>query len=139
MLYGIFLFLGLAASRSSFKILDQIYGHQSRQKDERVLILGAGDAGEMAVRWILMNPQFGFRPIGYLDDDPFILGRDIHGLTILGRLDELKSFLDERQVEGVILTTDDRISGDRINQIVSLCQQHHCWIRSLRLEFERLG
>jgi UDP-GlcNAc:undecaprenyl-phosphate GlcNAc-1-phosphate transferase len=139
LLFGIYLFLGLAASRSSFKVLDQIYGHQSRQHDERVLILGASDAGEMAVRWILMNPQFGFRPIGFLDDDPFVLGREIHGLTILGGLDKLESLLEEKQVDGVVLTMDDRISGDRINQIVTLCQHHECWIRSLRLEFERLG
>ena len=139
LLYGIYLFLGLAASRSSFKVLDQVFGHQSRQEDERVLILGAGDTGEMAVRWISMNPDFRLRPIGFLDNDPFNIGKEIHGLTILGQMDELESLLLEKRVDGIILATDDKISSGQINQIVSLCQHHDCWIRSLRLEFERIG
>ncbi|MDX1435876.1 MAG: hypothetical protein R3335_03630, partial [Anaerolineales bacterium] len=70
-LYGIFLFAGLVASRFSFRIFDRVYGRQAtRGQESKVLILGAGDAGEMALRWMLMNPSFGYRPIGFIDDDP---------------------------------------------------------------------
>jgi len=137
-LFAIYLFLGLAASRSSFKILDQIYGHQSRPKEERVLIIGAGDAGEMAIRWIIMNPHFGYRPVGFLDDNPFNTGREIHGVGILGGFDQLEAVLGQKQIDGVVLTTDERLSDDLTEKIVDTCRAQGRWVRTLRLEFELL-
>jgi len=137
-LFAVFLFLGLAASRSSFKVLDQIYGHQSRLKEERVLIIGAGDSGEMAVRWILMNPQFGYHPIGFLDDDLLNAGREIHGIGILGGIDQLESLLGEKQIDGVLLTTEEGFTADQAAQIVTTCRSQGRWVRTLRLEFELL-
>jgi UDP-GlcNAc:undecaprenyl-phosphate GlcNAc-1-phosphate transferase len=137
-LFAIFLFLGLAASRSSFKVLDQLYSHQPKPHEERVLILGAGDTGEMALRWILMNPQFRYRPVGFLDEDPFNIGREIHGVSILGGLDQLQTILDQKQIDGVVLATDERSSIELIDKVVETCQAQKRWVRSLKLEFELL-
>jgi UDP-GlcNAc:undecaprenyl-phosphate GlcNAc-1-phosphate transferase len=136
LLFAVFLFLSLAASRSSFKVLDQIYGHQKRDKEERVLIIGAGDAGEMAVRWILMNPHFGYRPVGFLDEDPFNAGREIHGVDILGGYDQLDELLGQKSIDGVVLTLDGQNSDDLIERITNVCHGQGCWVRTLRLEFE---
>ena len=68
-LFGVFLFLGLAATRSSFRLLDQYTLRHSDGNEARVLIYGAGDGGEVALRWILMNPQLGYRVIGFVDPD----------------------------------------------------------------------
>jgi UDP-GlcNAc:undecaprenyl-phosphate GlcNAc-1-phosphate transferase len=135
-LYAVFLFLGLAASRSSFKILDQMYGHQARKAEERVLIVGAGDEGEMAARWILMNPQFGYRPVGFLDQDPYNMGRQIHGIEILGSAKQLSAVLSQKDVDGVVLTTDSQIPENELSKVISICRGRGCWVRTLRLEFE---
>ena len=135
-LFAVYLLFALAASRSSFKILDQIFGHQTKGKEERVLIIGAGDAGEMAVRWILMNPGFGYRPVGFLDEDPFNAGREIHGVGILGGFDQLETLLGQKGVDGVVLTGDERLSVDLIERITSICHARGRWVRTLRLEFE---
>ena len=134
--YAVFLFLGLAASRSSFRILDLLSGRQTRQAEQRVLICGAGDAGEMALRWILMNPQMNYRPVGFLDDDPFLAGRQIHGVEVLGRLETLETFLENRQIDGVILTPSVLNEDELGERVVNACRQRGCWVRSLRLEFE---
>jgi len=137
-LYFVYLFLGLAASRSSFRILDQVFGRQQRPREERVLILGAGDAGEMALRWILMNPRFGYLPVGFLDDDPLNAGREIHGVSILGGLDQLESILLQKQIDGVVVTPDERWTKDLLDKVVRICRTHGQWVRSLRLEFEAI-
>jgi UDP-GlcNAc:undecaprenyl-phosphate GlcNAc-1-phosphate transferase len=135
-LFGVFLFLGLAATRSSFKILDQVYAPQVRARQERVLIYGAGDAGEMALRWILMNPQLGYQPVGFLDEDAFKVGRQIHGVEILGGLAHLESILAENQVDGLILSLETS-TGDGVgDRLVSICSARHIWVRQLRFEFE---
>jgi UDP-GlcNAc:undecaprenyl-phosphate GlcNAc-1-phosphate transferase len=137
-LFGLFLFMGLAASRSSFRVLDLFSGQQARVGEQRVLICGAGDEGEMALRWILMNPQLDYRPVGFLDDDPFMFGRKIHGVEVLGNLSQVSRILAERQVQGMIITASARRDDELEKRLVEICHQHQCWVRSLRLEFELL-
>jgi UDP-GlcNAc:undecaprenyl-phosphate GlcNAc-1-phosphate transferase len=135
LLYAVFLFLGLVFSRSSFKILDLFSRPRLKETEERILIYGAGDTGEMALRWILMNPQLKYRPVGFVDDDPFMRGRQIHGVEVLGGLDELEDILERKQVEGVILAVNAR-NPDSVEGIIAACRQSGCWVRGLRLEFE---
>ncbi len=52
------------------------------KQGRRVLIIGAGDAGDMVVHEMLKIP--GYRPVGFIDDDPSKLGRTIQGVTVLG-------------------------------------------------------
>ncbi|HEC62719.1 MAG TPA: hypothetical protein ENI27_10785 [bacterium] len=135
-LFAVYLFLGLAASRSSFKILDQFSSQQARLQVERVLIYGAGDAGEMAVRWILMNPQLGYRPVGFLDDDPYKVGRHIHNIEIVGSFNKLESILNRKKVDGVVIASEDPLSDDLMQKVTETCHAGGCWVRTLHLEFE---
>jgi len=136
LLFAIFLFLGLTATRSSFKVLDQISNKQARGEEQRVIICGAGDAGEMAVRWIQMNPQLHFHPIGFLDRDSMNKGRHIHGIEILGGYDMLNSIVDQEEVDGIIITENDLDTYATLREISSICRSYGCWIRTLKLEFE---
>jgi UDP-GlcNAc:undecaprenyl-phosphate GlcNAc-1-phosphate transferase len=137
LLFAVFLFLGLAASRSSFVILDRFSGQRTRQGETHVLICGAGDAGEMALRWILTNPSLHYRPIGFLDEDLYLRGRQIHGVEVLGGSGQLSKILEDRQVGGVIMAGIDPCSGSG-KEIITTCHQQGCWVRHLRLEFEEV-
>jgi UDP-GlcNAc:undecaprenyl-phosphate GlcNAc-1-phosphate transferase len=132
LLFAIFLFLGLAASRSSFKLLDLISHQRAREDGQRVLIYGAG---EMALRWILMNPGLSYRPIGFLDDNSLMMGRKIHGVEVLGGPEQLEAILKRYRIEGVILAG---IQDSGENKLLAICNQNNCWVRSLRLEFEQI-
>jgi UDP-GlcNAc:undecaprenyl-phosphate GlcNAc-1-phosphate transferase len=135
-LFGVFLFLGLAASRSSFKVLDQVYATQVRDQEERILIYGAGDAGEMALRWILMNPGLGLKPVGFLDDDTFKTGRQIHGVEVLGDLQQLGHLLSEKNIDGVIISSDVQLADSMFRRLVSIVHSQGRWVRRLHFEFE---
>ena len=133
-LFGIFLFLGLAATRSSFKIFDMFSNQQIIKSEERIFIYGVGDEGEMAVRWLLMNPQIGMRPIGFIDNQPMNIGRKIHGIQILGSLDQMTDLLNQKHPDGVVLAIqNDQSNADRI---VSICHDYGCWVKMLSLEFK---
>jgi UDP-GlcNAc:undecaprenyl-phosphate GlcNAc-1-phosphate transferase len=135
-LFGVYLFLMLAGTRSSFRVLDLMSGRQARPAEERVLICGAGDAGEMALRWIQMNPQLGYRPVGFLDGDPYKVGRRIHGVEILGDYSSIQAQLDALRVDGVVLTADIGGADGALEQLIQTSHEHGLWVRSLRLEFE---
>jgi UDP-GlcNAc:undecaprenyl-phosphate GlcNAc-1-phosphate transferase len=137
LLFSLYLLIGLAGSRSSFLVLDRFYVRQfSGVKKENVLLYGAEDAGEIALRWILRNPNIGYSVVGFLDEDEMKWGSNIHGVNILGDLNKLDQFIDERQVGGVIITKDKFLQSPAGAKLANICRAKGVWLRVLKLEFE---
>lgn len=139
-LFALFLMISLVGSRLSFRLMDRIYRQQqvAQSGENSVLICGAGDAGEMTLRWILANPQLGYHPVGFLDNDPFKQGRRIHGVDVLGGLDQLEVILTDRQIDGIILTGDENGTSAGLLQALEATRKRGVWVRRLRFEFELL-
>jgi UDP-GlcNAc:undecaprenyl-phosphate GlcNAc-1-phosphate transferase len=132
----VFLLLGLAGSRLSFQVLDRIYSQKITQAvQERVLLYGSGDAGEMALRWILRNPQFGIRVVGFLDDDSMNWGRRIHDVNIYGGVEQLGKMVEEG-VNSVIITSDELLNEPNGAKVLQECKERGISVRVMRLEFE---
>ena len=68
----------------------------------RVLIVGAGHAGELLVRDMLSDRSYHYRPVGLIDDDPVKRRIRIHGVPVVGRIDDI-STLANRLVAHEIL------------------------------------
>lgn len=136
-LYGIFLYLGLAGSRSSFQLFERLSNQQRHVSEKmKVLFYGAGDAGEIALRWVLRNPQMGLVPIGFLDEDPFSWGQHIHNVEVLGNASKLLELCQTRQIDEIIITSNLLLSTQAGNQIFETCREQGIKIKLLRLEFE---
>lgn len=68
------------------------------------LIIGSGEIGNTLARRLRERPELGLRPIGFLDNDPLIGGRDeVHGLAVLGGSGDLEEIVREHDVEHVIV------------------------------------
>lgn len=137
LLFTLYLLLGLSASRSSFLILDRFYNRRyTESHGQNVLIYGADDAGEIAYRWIERNPTIGYSVAGFLDDDALKWGSNIHGVNILGDLSKLEQYIQDKQISGIIITTDNLLNTPIGEKIISSCRSNGVWVRILRLEFE---
>jgi UDP-GlcNAc:undecaprenyl-phosphate GlcNAc-1-phosphate transferase len=137
LLFTLYLLLGLSASRSSFLILDRFYNRRIAEDQlENVLLYGAEDAGEIALRWIQRNPSIGYCVVGFLDDDSLKWGSNIHGVSILGDLSRLEQFIKEKQVSGIIASTENLLNTPAGEKMVLTCRSQGVWVRVLRLEFE---
>ena len=91
-----------------------------REKRKRLLIVGAGDAAEKMLREILDNPRLRYNPVGLLDDDPRKQGRAIHGVPVLGLIDDLENVpvqFDE------ILIAIPSARGEEMRKIVEMCDR----------------
>lgn len=55
----------------------------------RVLIVGAGHAGELLVRDMLSDAGYHYRPVGLVDDDPVKRRMKIHGVPVVGRIEDI--------------------------------------------------
>ncbi|HEX5146887.1 MAG TPA: sugar transferase [Conexibacter sp.] len=68
------------------------------------LIIGAGSVGHLIARRLRERPEFGLRPIGFLDKDPLIDGDDEDGLRVLGASWDLEQVVQRYDVEQVVVT-----------------------------------
>ena len=55
----------------------------------RVLIVGAGHAGELLVRDMLSDAGYHYRPVGLVDDDPIKRKMKIHGVSVVGKIEDI--------------------------------------------------
>ncbi len=88
---------------------------------KRILIVGAGAAGEKILREIIENDHLPYRVAGFVDDDPKKHGRSIHGVRVLGPLSELARIAVEQQAEEVLIAVPSA-TGDQIRRIVAVCK-----------------
>ncbi|MET0608297.1 MAG: polysaccharide biosynthesis protein, partial [Gaiellaceae bacterium] len=66
-------------------------------RGKEVLVVGAGDAGQLVIREMQRNRQLGYTPIGLIDDDPRKKNLRIHGIRVLGTVDDLRHILRDNR------------------------------------------
>ena len=69
----------------------------------RILICGAGDAGDMIVRDMKRRTFYNGEPIGFVDDDRRKVGQRIHGLPVLGTRQELGAVVERYRPDDVLI------------------------------------
>lgn len=79
------------------------YPFSSRAGMKRTLIYGAGDAGERLVRELRQNLSFGYRPVGFVDDDRRKTGQHIHGVKVLGTRDYLVAIMKDEAPDTILI------------------------------------
>lgn len=96
----------------------------------RVLIVGAGDAGEMITREMIREPQFGLSPIGFIDDNPSKKSLVIHGLKVLGDRNSIPEVVKNEKVDEVLIAIPSA-GGEIITELVQICEQTLARLRIL--------
>ncbi|NMC97828.1 MAG: polysaccharide biosynthesis protein, partial [Deltaproteobacteria bacterium] len=126
---GIFTFVLTGGVRMAIRSFFAMFGNQAMNvsssllsKTTRVLIVGAGDAGEKILREINDNYKLNYEVVGLIDDDEQKQGRTIHGVRVLGPVDRLPKILKRETIHQILIAVPSA-SGDRIRRIVETCQQ----------------
>jgi FlaA1/EpsC-like NDP-sugar epimerase len=106
-------------SRFFVRILREYISTQYYGK--KVLIIGAGDAGEMIVRDMKNNPKISYEPIGFIDEDPYKKGLTIHGVPIFGPSSILGEIIEKNKPEEILISVPSA-SKEFIKKIYDICK-----------------
>ena len=99
----IFTFLLIVAR--FFMFLTRMKGvGRSDANSENVLIYGAGEAGVLLVKESRINPNFSYKIVGFLDDNPNKKGGKVYGLKVLGGLEDVEKIIEKNDVSKIIIS-----------------------------------
>ena len=120
LLYNIFLIILLSAARLLIRLAKdykRIY-----QNDQRVIIVGAGNAGEGLVRDLLRSHSHPYKPILFVDDDISKIGCEIHGIRVSGTLNNLPDLIRTHNIELVLIAIPSASSAG-MRSVVEICEK----------------
>jgi FlaA1/EpsC-like NDP-sugar epimerase len=99
-------------------------------RGKEVLVVGAGDAGQLIVKEILKNRSLGYTPIGLVDDDVRKKNLRIHGVRVLGTTAELPHLIGDNRPDEVIIAIPSA-AGQTRQQIVNACRDAGVPVKTL--------
>jgi len=97
---------------------------------KRALIVGAGAAGEMVAREMINAKKRIYQPVGFIDDNPNKLNSRIHGVRVLGRIEDIKKVINYFNIEEVVIAVPSA-TGKTIRDIVSKCEKTDVKIKTV--------
>ncbi len=139
-LFGLLLLVFMGAVRYATHLAYErpLRGWRAPRNARSVLIVGAGDGGRLLLREILRNPDLGFRPVGFVDDDPRKQHARIdRGLEVLGSTQELGRVLDDVAPDEVLIAVPSA-PGTMRARVVRACRERGVPVRTMPTVFELL-
>jgi FlaA1/EpsC-like NDP-sugar epimerase len=142
MLFFLLSLLLLVGARFAVQLLGEgrIRSVTANKGGRDVLIVGGGEGGRLVVRELMRNPGLGLRPVGFLDDDPRLLGvKDEHGLKVLGTTSpaDLGRVLDEVEPDEVVIAIPSA-PGTLRARVVKASRDRGIPVRTMPTVFELL-
>jgi UDP-GlcNAc:undecaprenyl-phosphate GlcNAc-1-phosphate transferase len=99
----------------------------------RTLVVGAGRTGRSLVRELRETP--GERVLGFVDDNPRLRRRRVHGVTVVGGTHEVERLLDRYGPDAVLVTIPGA-PRDRLDAVLAACEAAGVDCRFVRREID---
>lgn len=126
---GLLLIFFIGGSRLSLRFYSYVMNkpkyRQIQRKKNKVLIIGAGDAGAMLLREIERYHIANRQVVGFIDDDKNKTGKILLGVKVLGTRNELVKIASEKGIDEIIIAMPS-VKGKEIKAIISICKETNC-------------
>jgi len=107
------------------RIVIRLYYEEFRTAEagrlKRFLIIGAGNAGEALLREIHRMPVTQYDVVGFIDDDPVKQGTHIHGISVLGTVEQLPKICEDRNIEEIAIAMPSA-SHQQLRRVIQVCE-----------------
>jgi UDP-GlcNAc:undecaprenyl-phosphate GlcNAc-1-phosphate transferase len=137
LIYLLLLLVLVNGSRSSFRLL-RYWKERGSPEGQLVVLYGSGHGGTLALREALSNRSLAIRPLGFIDDDTEKTGKYVNGYPVLGSLETLPLILREKNVKGLVVTTE-KILPESLRAARRVCEQEGVWLMRFTVAFGALS
>jgi FlaA1/EpsC-like NDP-sugar epimerase len=97
---------------------------------KEVVVVGAGDAGQLVIREMQRSRQLGYTPIGLVDDDPRKKNLRVHGVRVLGTIAALPHILRDNRPDELLIAIPSASGEDR-QKVVEIARQEGVPVKTL--------
>lgn len=126
--------VGMVSLRISYRTMRRIVMktelRQNASDSQRVLIVGAGEAGNMIVRELFKRPELKKMPVGVVDDDKNKHGKCVYDVPVLGTIDDVKQIVKNHCIDEIIICIAN-INPKRKIEIINICKQTDAKIKTI--------
>jgi FlaA1/EpsC-like NDP-sugar epimerase len=99
-------------------------------RGKEVIVVGAGDAGQLVIREMQRSRQLGYTPIGIVDDDPRKKNLRVHGVRVLGTIEELPHILRDNKPDELLIAIPSASGEDR-QKVVEMARREGVPVKTL--------
>ncbi len=121
---------GIRMSYRAVRILQDYFKVGTNDSLDRVLIVGAGEAGRMLNREYKNQVPMTGRVIGFVDDNTMKRGRSIEGVRILGQIKDVPELVAKHHIDDVVIAIPSADAVQR-QEIINICKQAACSLHIL--------
>ena len=135
-IYFLLLVLVVGGSRFIYRFIrlyaarHNIRGRKEQRPLEKVMIIGAGVAGEKVYKEILGSKSIYKEVICFIDDEPSKWNRTIHGVSIYGGRDKIIEAVNKYKIEEIMVAMPSASKRDLID-IFNICKETKCKLKKL--------
>jgi FlaA1/EpsC-like NDP-sugar epimerase len=130
--------LAVALPRVGVRIFSRRGKRRASGTGQRVIIAGAGSAGEIIAKELIGHPQLGLNPIGFVDDDRRKHGHKMLNLPVMGAVSDLRALIGQHDIDSVIIAMP-RAPGKLVREIVQAALEAGIQARTVPGLFEILS
>jgi len=116
-------------SRLSVRVALGKYLH-SQSSGKRMLVIGASGIGEKMVRDMKSHPQYGYNPVGFIDEDLGKKGLTIHGVPIFGQITMIPEVIEKHKPDEILVSMSSSNNED-IRKVFELSKPFNIPIKKL--------
>lgn len=98
-------------------------GRFSKTLGKSTLLYGAGEHGAAMARHLKLNDRLGHDIVGFIDDSPEKHGKKVHGIPVLGGIEDIPKAIKQHQVEDLVVTFANP-DGEMLKNIFRTCRMH---------------
>jgi len=126
---GLLTFVFVAGLRISLRLFFNLQTAQSQvgksdkeRPRKQIVVIGAGSAAEKIIREVHDNRTLPYTILALLDDDRTKIGQRIHGIPVLGRIDEVAEIAGRMQADEILIALPSA-TREQMNRIVEFCRE----------------
>jgi FlaA1/EpsC-like NDP-sugar epimerase len=111
----------LGGLRMIVRLYHEEFFSEAKGPASKFLIIGAGNAGEALLRELVRRKDVQYDVAGFVDDDPAKQGMSIHGITVLGTVEQLPKICQKHNIDEIAIALPSA-THKQLRKVVQICQ-----------------